>query len=74
MTGDDLVQKYCFQHYQMQLKTYRKFAIKNNLRRPWDGEDGADFEAVKNTLSALLFSAGEDVNLDKVVNNHVIFL
>jgi hypothetical protein len=66
LTGDDLVQKYCYQCYENMLKGYRKYAIKNNVRRPWDGEDGADFEQVKNQLSALLYSAGEDVNIDKV--------
>lgn len=66
LAGDDIVQKYCFQCYQVLLKDFRKYAIKNKLRRPWDGDDGADFEAVKASLSSLLYTAGDDADLEKV--------
>ena len=38
------------------MKAWRKDAIKNNLRRPWDGEDGADYEDVKNRLLGSVFT------------------
>jgi Leucine-rich repeat (LRR) protein len=66
LASDDLVQKYCFQCYEVLVKEFRKLAIRSDMRRPWDGDDGADFEAVKNSLSALLFTAGDDVDLEKV--------
>lgn len=67
LTGDDLVQKYCYQCYEILVKEFRKFAIKGKLRRPWDGDDGADFEKVKASLSSLLYTAGEDVDVEKVI-------
>lgn len=66
IAGDDLVQKYCYQLFETLVKEFRKYAIKENVRRPWDGDDGADFEKVKASLSALLYSAGDDVDIDKV--------
>ena len=68
LAGDDLVQKYCYQCYEGLLKEFRKFAIKSNLRRPWDGDDGADFAAVKASLSSLLYTAGDDVDIEKVTH------
>jgi hypothetical protein len=40
------------QFYAEKIKQLRKDAIRLNLRRPWDGEDGADFEEARNKLVA----------------------
>jgi len=34
---DDLVQKYCYLAYAEKVKDFRRHAIDNKLRRPWDG-------------------------------------
>lgn len=40
-SGDDIVQKYCVQAYNKHVKKHRFYALKNNLKRHWDGEDSA---------------------------------
>lgn len=34
---EDLVQKYCYLAHAERVKDFRRYAIDNNLRRPWDG-------------------------------------
>ena len=50
MAIDDLVQKYCYEKYAERVKEFRKLAIAENLRRPWDGKDGSLFAEWKRKL------------------------
>jgi len=40
---EDLLEKYCVLYYRKKVKSYRIYACYKSLRRPWDGEDGADY-------------------------------
>lgn len=43
-TGDDVVQKYCVLGYNKHVQKHRFYALKNNLKRHWDGEDSAGYK------------------------------
>lgn len=68
LIGDELVRKYSVNYYNEAIKELRKKAIRENWRRPWDGEDGAFFEFMKNRIvvSAQEMAAerGPDANVD----------
>lgn len=40
---DDIIEKFSILLYRQQVKYYRIFACYKKLKRPWDGEDGAEF-------------------------------
>jgi hypothetical protein len=42
-TSDDIVQKYCALAHKKHVSKHRFYALKNKLKRHWDGEDGADY-------------------------------
>lgn len=42
-TALDLIQKYCFLNYEKHVFKFRSYALKNNLKRHWDGEDGTSY-------------------------------
>merc|ERR1711916_409740 len=50
MAIEDLIQKYCYESYKEKVKEFRKLAIENNFRRPWDGKDGSLFAEWKRRL------------------------
>merc|ERR1711871_911175 len=50
MAIEDLIQKYCYEAYAEKVKDFRKLAIEQNLRRPWDGKDGSLFAEWKRKL------------------------
>mmetsp|Transcript_35485 Transcript_35485/g.66233 ORF Transcript_35485/g.66233 Transcript_35485/m.66233 type:complete len:1350 (-) Transcript_35485:239-4288(-) len=68
LISDELVRKYSVNYYNEAIKAERKKAIRENWRRPWDGEDGAFFEFMKNriVLSAQEMAAevGPDAKVD----------
>ncbi|KAJ8603613.1 hypothetical protein CTAYLR_004843 [Chrysophaeum taylorii] len=49
----DLKQKYCVLEYEKIVDANRRRAFENEWRRPWDGDEGADYKAwyMKNTAS-----------------------
>lgn len=40
---EDILEKYCVIYYRQKVKSYRIYSCYMGLRRPWDGEDGADY-------------------------------
>ena len=50
LLADEIVRKYCVNYYNEAIKDLRKKAIRENWRRPWDGEDGEYFEFMKNRI------------------------
>jgi Leucine-rich repeat (LRR) protein len=66
MAADDLVQKYCYRCNKVLMRDFRKYALKHNLRRPWDGDDGEDFEKIKRMLLKMIEDAGKEADGDKV--------
>eukprot|EP00602_Paraphysomonas_sp_CaronLab_P006141 CAMPEP_0185022112 /NCGR_PEP_ID=MMETSP1103-20130426/4839_1 /TAXON_ID=36769 /ORGANISM="Paraphysomonas bandaiensis, Strain Caron Lab Isolate" /LENGTH=1362 /DNA_ID=CAMNT_0027554057 /DNA_START=11 /DNA_END=4100 /DNA_ORIENTATION=+ len=70
MLTQDLIKKYCHLYYAEKIKELRKEAIRKNWRRPWDGEDGAEFERVRNRLLASALASGtEDIDVDALVED-----
>ena len=43
--AQDLIQKYCALNYKRTIKRFRIYASLRGVSRPWDGDDGVDFNA-----------------------------
>lgn len=67
---EDLIQKYCAKDYFDRIKKFRIYAIKNKLRRPWDGLDGILFEGWRTRLLGSTSTA--DMSLDDLINEETV--
>ena len=62
---EDIIQKYCAIDYFDKIKKFRIYAIHRKLRRPWDGQDGALFEAWRSRLIGSTSTA--ELSLDELI-------
>jgi hypothetical protein len=68
LIGDELVRKYSVNYYNNAIKDVRKKAIRENWRRPWDGEDGKFFEFMKNRIVLSAAEMAADLGPDAQVS------
>lgn len=68
LISQELVRKYAVNYYNEAIKAVRKKAIRENLRRPWDGEDGEFFEFMKNRIVLSAKEAAAEGGHDGQVN------
>ena len=67
LAARDIRQKYCVLKYLRTVKRFRIYASIKGLRRPWDGEDGADFAVWMRKLGAKYAPGTIDIDdLDKM--------
>ena len=52
VAASDITRKYCVMKYRRIVKRFRIYACVKELRRPWDGEDGAEYIQWKRKLGA----------------------
>jgi hypothetical protein len=67
VTEEDLLKKYCVQHYQSTIKVCRTICAMRKLRRPWDGIEGEHYH--KWLKSFVPPSEYEDIPLEKALDN-----
>ncbi len=64
----DITQKYCVRKYLRIVKRFRIYASVKELRRPWDGDDGAEFAVWMRKLGAKYAPGTIELDsLDKMV-------
>lgn len=66
----DVTQKYCVLKYKRTVKRFRIYASIKELRRPWDGEDGAEFDSWMRKLGSKYAPGTMEIdNLDKLMKD-----